>query len=286
MAQRQPDDEEDDTLELTPDMVADEGPDDESEEGGEGEEEEPDKPDEGDEVEGPPAFEDAAETGEEGDNAVIRRMRERVSELNRENAELRRAQPPPSMELPPKPTLAEVDYDEEEFETRLEAWNKRKRQIEDAETERASIAEQANREWQQDLQGYTRRVSELKLADFDDAAEIVKGSLTLPQQAVIVKAASDAPAFVYALAHSDARLAELAKIHDPIKLAAAIARMEGAVKVVRKRKAPAPDKPAAGIGRLPGSTDKQLSKLEEEANRTGDRTKLIAYRKKLKARSK
>jgi len=56
--------------------------------------------------------------------------------------------------------------------------------------------------------------------------------------------------------------------------------------VVKKRKAPAPDKPLSGAGRMPGGPDKQLEKLEADAERTGDRTAVIAYRKKLKERGK
>lgn len=289
MAQREPRDEEDDTLDLTEDMEL-RGPDDESEEGGEGEEERDQPDDEGeepeDEGEGAPAFDEDESGEEEGENATIRRMRERLKELDRENAELRRQTPPPEMELGPKPTLDDCDYDEAEFGEQLEAWNERKRKIGEARKRQSEQAEVAQREWESDLQTYERQRDELKLPDFETAADVIKATLTLAQQAVIVKAASRPAAFVYALAKSDARLNELAKISDPIKFAAAIARMEGGIKVVKKRRAPAPDRPATGTGRMPGTTDKHLEKLEAEAERTGNRTELIAYRKKLAKRGK
>jgi hypothetical protein len=56
--------------------------------------------------------------------------------------------------------------------------------------------------------------------------------------------------------------------------------------VVKKRKAPAPDRAQSGSGAMPIDSDKQLEKLEAEAEKTGDRTKLIAYKKKLKAKGK
>ena len=43
---------------------------------------------------------------------------------------------------------------------------------------------------------------------------------------------------------------------------------------------------AATDSRMPGGPDKQLEKLEADAERTGDRTAVIAYRKKLKERGK
>jgi len=287
MAQRKPAEDEDDTLELTPDMQVDEPPEDEP--GEEGEDEPEGEEGEGEEAEdeGVPAFEEGEGEDEgETDNAVIRRMRERLKELDRENAELRKQTPAPEMELGPKPTLDNCDYDEAEYERRLDSWKDRARQIADAKTEKDKEAEAAQREWEGDLRNYERQREELKLPDFETATGVIQAALTLAQQAVIVKAASRPAAFIYALSKSDARLTELAKIQDPIKMAAAIARMEGGVKVVKKRKAPAPDKPASGTGRMPGTTDKHLEKLEAEADHTGDRTQLIAYRKKLKKRGK
>lgn len=295
MAQRATADD-DEPLELTPDMEADEGPDDESEEGGEGEEE-GDKPDDegeeeaepiGDEADeaSPPAFED--EEPDDADNSVIRGLRERNKQLARENAQMRTAQstPPPPAELPPEPTLADCDYDEDVFKAAIKAWEKTSREIEDGQAEYRRQAEQANREWQRDIENMNSRKAALALPDYDDSANTVAAVLTLPQQAVIVKAASDSAAFIYALGRSDSRLAELAKIEDPIKLAAAVARMEGGIKLVKKRRAPAPDRAASGSGRMPGGADKQLEKLEVEADRTGDRTALLAYKKKLKERAK
>ena len=295
MAQRKPaDDDEDDTLELTPDMETDDAPEDEPEdeegepEGDEAKEGEEPPAEEGEE-EGPPlvGFEDEADQPAEGDNTVIRALRERNKTLAREVQELRinrPAAPPP--ELPEKPTLADYDYDEEKFEVALTGWHKTKQRIDDAQTEQERLTQEANREWQRDMETYASKRDALNLPDFEDSAETVKNALSLPQQATIIKAAGDAAAFVYALGRSDARLAELAKIHDPIKLAAAVARMEGGIKVVKKRKAPAPDRPASGAGKMPGSVDKQLEKLEADADRTGNRTELLAYRKKLKARGK
>ena len=209
-------------------------------------------------------------------------MRERLKELNRENQELKKGDTQRQVqELGEKPKLADFDYDEDKYDEALDGWKERKRTIEAQASTREAENQRVEREWQQDMQGYASKRDALGVADFEDAAEIVKSALTLPQQATIIKAAGNPAAFVYGLARSDARLAELSKIHDPIKLAAAIARMEGGLKVVKRRRAAAPDRPAKGSSRLPGGTDKQLEKLETEADKSGDRTALIAYRKKL-----
>lgn len=290
-----PDPDEDDTLELTEDMKAPEGgepPEDEPEEGDEVEAEDPDEvePEDPDAVEGDEeteiGFADDTEA-KEGDSSVIRRLRERAKDLARENAELRKAQPAAPAEDPgPKPTFSECGYDEEKYEAAIDGWKAKTARIDADKAERHRQAEAAERDWQRDLEGYEQRRQALGKTDFEEAAETVKANLNLMQQAVIIKAANDSATFIYALSRSDERLAELAKIQDPVKLAAAVARMEGGVKVVRKRKAPAPDRPATGSAKLPGGVDKQLEKLESEAERTGDRTALIRYKTKLAERGK
>lgn len=171
------------------------------------------------------------EAGEEGDDGgpVIRRIRERNKELARENLELRKAASAaaPVEDLGPKPTIAGFDYDEAAFEEALDEWKERKAKTEQAKVAQEAENERANREWQQDMVTYAARRDALALPDFEDSAEACKSMLNLAQQAVIVKAARDPAALVYALGRSDGRLAELAKIQDPIKFAAAIARMEG-----------------------------------------------------------
>lgn len=237
------------------------------------------------------SFADEEQDGDEGEgeNTVIRRIRERNKELARENAELRQraeaAAPTVEIDIGPKPTFADANFDEEAYEQKLDEWKERKARADRAKAEQDEIAEAAKRDWQRDLETYDAKKAALGKRDFDERIEPLRASLSLPQQAVIVKAAQDPAAFSYALAGSDARLAELAKIADPIKLAAAVARMEGGVTVTKRRKAPPPDRPARGSAKLPG-TDKQLEKLEAEAERTGDRTAVINYKKKLEARGK
>jgi len=285
MAQRATVDDEEEELELTPDMELDEGPDDEPDEGeseGEGV-----SGDEGEEDEETVVSFDDDEAGDEPGNSTIRQLRDRNKELAKENADLRRSAPqPPQIELGPKPAMTDFDFDEEKFEAALTGWHERKRQIEQRDREAKEIADAAEREWQRDMANFNTRRDALSLPDYDEAAEHVGSTLALPQQAVIIKVARDAPAFIYGLSKSDTRLMELAKIQDPIKLAAAVARMEGGLKVVKRRKGAAPDRPAKGSRSMPGGVDKRLEQLETEANRTGNRTELIAYRKKLEKRAK
>jgi hypothetical protein len=126
---------------------------------------------------------------------------------------------------------------------------------------------------------FEQKKAALEFEDRDDVIDTATHPLDMVQQAVIVKAAADPALFLYALGKSEAKRAELAKIQDPIKLAAAVARMEGAVKVTKGRKAPEPD------GRYRLGKDARWRRQgtgeagEGRQPQAGDRTKLINYKK-------
>lgn len=274
-----PDNEDDDTLELTDEDELKPGPDDESDEG-------VDELGEDDE-EGPASVGFADEdTDAADDNSAIRRLRQQVKEERQGRLAAERKNAPATIEIGEKPTMESCGWDADTFEEELDGWKSRKAAADQHQSKQDEENRQINEAWQQDLASFETKKGGLEFEDKDDAIETAKLSFDLVQQAVIVKAATDAPLFLYALSKSDAKRDELAKIHDPIKMAAAVARMEGAVKVTKGRKAPAPDKAQSGSASMPGGTDKQLEKLEAEADKTGVRTKVIAYNRKLKAAEK
>lgn len=227
---------------------------------------------------------------EEGDepveeNSVIRQMRAELKEERRRRLEAEQKSAPAKIEIGDKPTMEGCGFDEDVFETELDAWKERKAAAERQETSQAEENRKINEVWQADVAAFEQGKATLTFEDRDEAIETATASLDLVQQAVIVKAANDPALFLYALSKSPAKLAELGKIKDPVKMAAAVARMEGAVKVVKGRKAPDPDRPERGSASMPGGPDKQLEKLTKDADRTGDRTALIAYKKGQKAKA-
>lgn len=255
---------------------------------------EPDDSEERDEEDNPNTNDEAEETvvafeGEEPepepDNRTIREMRQAMREKDRRIKELEQASAPKAIEVGEKPTLAGCDYDEDKFGEELEKWQDRKAASERQSQSQAEQSRKANEEWQADLSSFEQKKARLEFEDADDAIETAKAGLDLVQQAVVVKSAADPALFLYALSKSPTKAAELSKIQDPIKLAAAVARMEGAVKVTKGRKAPEPDRPLSGSAKMPGSTDKELEKLQRKADQTGDRTQLINYRKQLRERN-
>jgi hypothetical protein len=61
-----------------------------------------------------------------------------------------------------------------------------------------------------------------------------------------------------------------------------LGRLETKVKMEKRPKLPDPDRPVNGRPGLSG--DKELKRLEREAERTGDRTALIRHRKQMQAK--
>jgi hypothetical protein len=262
----------DEALELTEELEPGDEP---EEQRGEDDDPDPNVNDEADET--VVAFE-GEEPEAEPENSTVRQMRQALREKDKRIKELEQSSAPKPIEVGEKPTLAGCDYDEDKFAEELEAFKDREAAAKRQSATQAEQSRKANEEWQADLGAFEQKKAALAFEDRDDAIDTATTSLDMVQQAVVVKAAVDPALFLYALGKSEAKRSELAKIQDPIKLAAAVARMEGAVKVTT-RKAPAPDRPLSGSGKLPQGGDKELEKLEKEADRTGDMTRLINYKR-------
>lgn len=216
-----------------------------------------------------------------------REKTKRIRELEQREAERERQQSStPAAEMV-KPTLAGCDYDEAEFETKLEAWHQQRRQA-DEEKRKKADAEKAERDaWQARVDAHNKAKAELKVADYDDAEEAAKLALSVTQQSIIVSGSENSAMVVYALGKNPAKVKELAAIKDPVKFAFAVAKLETQLKVMPRKAPPPPETPLRGDAPgVAGSSDKKLDQLREEASRTGDMSKVIAYKAQLKQKSK
>lgn len=234
----------------------------------------------GDEGEGEPEIlfgDEAAPASGERETGLVRHLREQLREKERRLAEAERRQP--TVELGPKPTLAGCEFDEERYEAELDAWKGREAQAKAAETAEQEQARQAREEWARDEQSHRDKRARLSFADIDEAESVALGSLSQVQYAAIVMAADDSAKVLYALGKRPDKLAELSQIKNPLKLAAAVVRLEGGLKVMPRRSVTVPEEVASGSAAMNLGKDKQEERLEKEADRTGDRTALIQYRK-------
>ena len=198
-----------------------------------------------------------------------------IAALKRENEALKA--PKADKKQSQKPVIADFAYDEDKYAVALESYLS-DQLIEKQQAELEVNNKKAQQEaWDGRLSSYEEQKASIGDAA-EDAEEIVVAELSEQQQSVIIHA-SDAPAqVVYALGNDPALLKRLSGISDPIRLAVEIGKIEGGIKVSkRKRKAPPPERKVnSGSG---GNVDNQLDRLREEASRTGNFTKVNAYRR-------
>lgn len=218
----------------------------------------------------------------------VRNLRKSYRELQREKRELeeRLKAVSPTTEQGPvapgkKPTLEDCDYDSDKFETELAGWFERKRQSEEAEAKLRAKQQQEQETWQKKLETYTQSKTGLKVSDFQDAEETVLETLSVTQQGIILQGAQNPAVLVYALGKNPNKAKELAAISDPVQFAFAVAKLETQLSVT-KRQAPPPEKRINGNGSL-GTSSAQLDRLRDEAARTGDFTKVLAFKRQLKS---
>jgi hypothetical protein len=234
-----------------------------------------------------------AEEPKQAAPAWVRELRRRERELQREVRELRaKVQTPQQVENQPpavgaKPKLEDHDYDAEKFEAALAAWFERKRQADEHAAKQKQAEEQQKQAWQARLDAYGKAKASLRVRDYDDAEASVTESLNVTQQGIIVSGSENPALVTYAIGKDPAKLKELAAISDPVKFAFAVAKLETQLKVNPRKPAAAPETVVKSTTRLAGgSHDQVLERLYEEADRTGDRTKVIAYKAKLRAQTK
>lgn len=184
-----------------------------------------------------------------------------------------------------KPTLADCDYDEEAFEAKLVEYNAQQQAVR-AEQQKAEDARKAaDAAWQASVQQYETKKGALKVPDYDEREVVAKETLSITQQGIILTGAKNSAVVMYALGKNPDKLKEFAAITDPVKFCFAIAQWEPELKVMPRKAPPPPDRSVRGGTTPPINNDAQLKRLEDEAARTGNRTKVIQYQKQLKEKA-
>jgi hypothetical protein len=230
-----------------------------------------------------PAPESDDDEQEQGAPAWVKEVRKNARETTRENRELKRklaaleasnTPKPTAPALGPKPTLRadDVDFDEDKFEAKLLKWNEAKRKIDEEKA-----AEQTA--WQKKNDEFNKAAASLKAPDFDDAKHAVIDAIDPVRQGILMKAAAQPHVVVLALGRQPEELKKLAAITDLVDFTVAVTKLEGQIKV-SSRKPPPPERTPSSAGRTTAAGDKTLEALEREYERTGDRSKIIAYKQK------
>ena len=182
-----------------------------------------------------------------------------------------------------KPKLEDHDYDTEKFEAALADWYERKR-VADQQVEQQRQAEKAQQDaWQARLESYGKARAELKVRDFEDAEAVAQEVLDVTQQGIVVQGADNPALVIYALGKNPKKAKEIAGIKDPVKFAFAVAKLEKELKVTNRKAAPPPERTIQGTGRVSGAVDSTLERLRAEAEKTGNYTKVLQYKRQKQA---
>lgn len=239
----------------------------------------------------PPASE-----ASDSDTGVLSDLRKRYRETKREADALREElakvtagqQPGAKPTLPDKPTLAAYDYDEEKWEQARDEWEAKRREVQAWEADQKTRADSAKAAAQKVLDRYDQSRASLKVKGYEDAEAEVWTHLTSVQKSLLIEGSANPAPIVYALFANPAELQRLAAIKNPVEFAWAASKLEDKVKVTtRTKQKPAPDTPLrSGSASVATTSTAQLDKLRAEAARTGDLSKVVAYKRQMRAAGK
>jgi hypothetical protein len=231
------------------------------------------------------AFADEGEDVED-DTPVVRRLRDQLRQTQRQLRQVTRApvqSDDPEPVIPARPSLESVDYDQDKFDELSE--KREKAILERAAWERRNEDRERDRKRQEEdqVKHIEQQKRSLGVSDYDARAEAVRERLTDAQMAVLLNGADNAVKLIYALGRSDIKLSELASIDNLAKFAARVGQLERDIKVTKKQP-PAPQSRVRGATASTAVTSdaKYLEQLEREADRTGDRSKIVAYNRQLR----
>lgn len=216
----------------------------------------------------------------------VKELRKKQREMQRENRELKerlkakeQAEVKP-VALGPEPKLSDFEYDEDLFKAAWTEWHGKKRIADEAARQAEEAQKTAAKAWQDRLDAYNTAKTKLNVDDFEEAEATVLESLDQTQQGIIIHGAESPELVILAVGKSPARLKELSAIHDPIKFAFAVAKLEKDLKVTKRTKSPPPpEKTVTGTAPKSGTVDSTLERLRAEADKTGDYSKVHKYRR-------
>ena len=215
-----------------------------------------------------------------------KKNREMAKKLKEYEANTNNA-PNAEIELPKKPKIEDFNYDEDAHETALDNWYSQKQKIESVKQTKQQQIEQQKAEFNNKLHAYNENIAKLNIdrPKFNEAENVVKDLFTIEQQNLMLLYADNPTKLIYALGRDEDIAEELAGINDKAKFLVAIAKHEEKIKMkTTKTVPPAERKVNAGANVPAVSADKKLDALLLEAEKSGNYTKYIAYKKTIKGK--
>lgn len=209
-------------------------------------------------------------------------LRKKNRELTKQVRALERAKPvekqAETATLPPKPTLSGSGYDEELFQAETDKWYAKKAEIDAVKARQEARDREESNKINQIRVSYVEAAAKLGAEDFPEAEQEVQESLSEIQQGLLLRGAVNSARLVHFIGKNPDVLDRLAQMHDPVKFAAEIGRIEANMKARTANNRPAPEKTVRSTGGVTGASNGTLDKLRADAMKTGDFTKVHQYR--------
>lgn len=221
----------------------------------------------------------------------VKNLRKQNRELQKMNRELQAQMNGNSGDsdnntLPPKPVIADFDYDTDAYEKKIDEWYKIKSDVDKKKELENRKKEEQEKSWQNKISSYNDSKERIKVLDYDEAESAVQDELSNSKQGMIIQGADNPALVVYALGKNPKKLKELAQIDDPIKFSFAVSKLETQLKISSRKPAIKPEKVVKSSGSKSGLVDSTLEKLRAEAEKTGDYSKVLQYKKQIKSKVK
>lgn len=183
-----------------------------------------------------------------------------------------------------RPTIEGCGYNTEVYDSKLREYFTAESKVEAKKQARIAEARAADDDYQARLGSYVTGKTALRAADMDTAESVVRSTLSIEQQNVLIRNSDNPAQVVLALGRSKKALADLAGVKDIDRFAFQLAKLEGKITVTTKAPPPPESKLQGGISAgARTSFTSQLDAAEKEAERTGDRSKVVAIKRQMKA---
>ncbi len=217
----------------------------------------------------------------------VKELRRKHRESEREKKQLEKkladleAKLEPALEpLPAKPKFEDFAYDEDKYDAALQEWHSAKLKHDANQQAEKQKAEAVQKTFNERREAYQIRKSEIakKAPDMQEAEELVVAMFDETKQGILLTATDDPAQLIYALAKNPKKLQDLASIDDPIRFTAEAAKLETRMKVTKRTPKATPERKVQGNASA-SNAESHLDRLREEAEKTGDYSKVIAYKR-------
>ena len=212
-----------------------------------------------------------------------REQKKRLKEFEAKEAQRQSAKD--QVEVGEQPKQDDYDYEQQEqYANDIISWNDRKRKLETTKQAAKDEEVAADARYHKRLASYDTNKAALQVDNFEEVEDRVKSQFSVQQHAIAIHALDKPELFMLAVGNSQKTLDRLSEIKDPVIFAVEIGKIEAKLKTT-KRKSPPPETRLKGNAAIGGASDTHMAKLEREAEKSGDRTKIYAYRRELKEAS-